>query len=134
MFLLENDFKSARIYNADLYEGTNKEFLQVGLILDAVKEIMCDEENLFALVGHGFALTATTSVPQGFLILAKLVDGKSFDSIIYSIIDFGTDIVLQLKGDVQRKSSSAYIEQPGKNKVLYISYRNSKKNICNADK
>ena len=123
--LLERDFKTATLYNVDLLEETKKEFFN--LSIDAVKEIICDETNLFALVGHGIRQTSQDSGDSGFLVIATLTD-RTFSSIIYTIMTFGTDVVQHLKGDIILKNStSAYIEQPGKNKLLYISFRNSNK-------
>ena len=103
-------------------------------LIDYIKEIRCDENDFYALVGRCIPLfrennAARAADTYGFLIIAKL-NGRQFEPKIFSIIALEKNALKPLQGEPEvsgrsQQTTNAYIEQPGRNKVMYISFRNS---------
>ena len=105
-------------------------------LIDNIKEIRCDENDLYVLVGRCIPLFRESNAARaadtfGFLIIAKL-NGRQFEPKIFSIIALEKNALKPLQGEPEvsgrsQQTTNAYIEQPGRNKVMYISFRNSER-------
>ena len=122
---MESNCESANAYQAQLFSGLKLKF--GGTIIDYVKEIECEENNLYALVAHTNPRSSPifrSNRPAGFLIVAKL-EARVFKTKIYTIIEMKLSTDSEERRAAENFSSGALIQQPGKNKVLFISFRNS---------
>ena len=103
IFLLDCERDRAKYYTARYPVEMVQKF--TSRLIDSIKEIKCDENDLYALVGHCIPLlrendAARTADTYGFLIIAKLNDRK-FDPKIFSILPLEKDALKALQGDTE---------------------------------